>query len=83
MSDETRKFYKTVFTATVLSEEPIPDDIELSDALAEAVDGSYSAKVDRGEAQEMDAAAVSKELLAQDSDPSFFGIGQDEEDTAT
>lgn len=76
-----RKFYRTVYTIEVLSEEPIPACMDIEMVIEEAVNGDYSMKCDRGEQEEVDGKRMVKLLQAQGSDPEFFRITAEGEDT--
>ncbi len=69
-----RKFYKTVFTIEVLSEEPIPDTMDTSQVIFEATLGDFS--MTEGERVEtiLNGKAAAEALKEQGSDPSFFRL---------
>jgi len=76
-----RKFYKTVFKVTVLSEEPLgnPDLEQVNHAITE---GDCSGVVTVSEALELDGKQAARALYDQGSDPSFFRLtskGEDDE----
>jgi hypothetical protein len=77
----SRKFYRTVIEIEVLSEEPIPDAMELGTILAEGDNGGYSL-TDRVklENEEVDGPTMAKLLEAQASDPGFFNLTANGED---
>jgi len=65
--------YKSTITLTVLSEDPIPDDMDISTIVMEAEVGDYSMD------SEITSRKISNEQMAelavaQGSDPEFFGI---------
>ncbi len=76
----SRKFYKTTYVVEVLSEEPIPDALDLKDVMVEAETGSYSADVKSQETVEVDGPEMAKLLTGQRSEPAFFGLSADGED---
>jgi len=68
-----RKFYRTVFTVTVLSEEPIGD-VSL-ETLGEMIDsGPCSGNFERQASVPVDAPTMATMLQQQGSDPSFFQL---------
>lgn len=72
-----RKFYKTVIQITVLSEEPIPEELEVSDVIREMTDGGYSGFVHTISTEQLDGKGAALALSAQGSDPEFFQIDID------
>lgn len=72
-----RKFYKTVFTVTVLSETPIPPDADLSDVLRECEVGDFVGAVDLTGAETLDGPATAKALRELHSSPEFFSLDDD------
>lgn len=78
----SRKFYKTTYTVTVISESPIPGNMELSEVLDEGMGGDYSVAVSE-DIHEIDGLTAAKELAAQHSDPEFFGLDAEGEDLDT
>jgi hypothetical protein len=77
-----RKFYKTIITIEVLSEEPYnPDSVQEIDY--DITDGDCSGKFDVVESIEVDAPTMAALLKSQGSDPEFFQLddeGNDLED---
>jgi hypothetical protein len=69
----SKKYYKTVFTVEVLSEDPVPFDLALEDLAHEIVFGDYSGKVTRAPAEELASEQMTEALESQGSDPGFFG----------
>lgn len=76
----SRKFYKTTYKVEILSEDPIPDDMDLTSTLFEATEGGYSGDVVREGTDEIDGKQAAEALLQQHSDPSFFRLTADGED---
>lgn len=74
-----RKFYKTIFQVEVLSEEPIKE-LSLSDLDYEITEGDCSGRVSTLSENTINGACAANELLAQGSDPSFFGLTEDGND---
>ena len=68
--------YETIYTVKVLSEEPIPDTLDLEDVLAEADTGDYVA-IWESASREIDGPECAKLLYAYGSDPGFFGLADD------
>ena len=70
-----KTYYKTKITFNVLSQEPIPDDMNLDEIYRECVEGAYSGDLGfDSEVTELTANQVAQELIKQSSDPEFFGI---------
>lgn len=76
----SRKFYRTLFTVEVLSEEPVPDDMDLEGILEECTSGSYSGDVKRGKCFILNGQMAAQGLLRQRSDPGFFQLTEKGED---
>jgi len=76
-----RKFYKTTIKAEVLSEEPIPDTMSLEDIARESIEGDYSFIYDRKKEQLLNGNEVAKALRKQSSDPGFFRLDDDGNDS--
>lgn len=75
-----RKFFKTTYVVEILSEEPIPPDMDLKDVMAEAYDGGYSGDVKSEETVEVDGATMASLLTEQRSSPGFFRLTDDGND---
>ena len=71
------RFYETVYTIRVLSEEPIPEGMELEDVLDEADTGDYVAQVREDGNSTIDGPTCAKLLYEFGSDPSFFNLNDD------
>jgi hypothetical protein len=73
----TRKFYKTVYTLEILSEEPLegflPSLMQLHYMIT---DGDCSGKMVSGDSVEIDGATAAKLLIEQGSDPEFFMLDE-------
>ena len=80
MSESKRKFYRTVFTVEVLSEEPIRPDIDLVDLAYEITDGHASGRMDITEGKVLTGPQAAVALKAQGSDPEFFQLNDKGED---
>lgn len=77
-----RTFHKYVFKLEVLSEEELPEDLELSE-LAQAVEfGECSGRRLDTEHEELDGPTTAKALIEQGSDPEFFDLTEDGEDAS-
>jgi len=74
-----RKFYKTVFKLTVISETPVEDD-DLESLNFDITYGDCSGSVERTSDVEINGAQAARELLAQASDPGFFMLTDKGED---
>ena len=77
---EEHSFCRTVITVEVLSEGPIPDDMDLRDVMQEATDGGFSADVMSWDTEFVDGPAMARLLKAQGSDPAFFALGDEEDE---
>lgn len=73
----TRKYYKTLITIEVLSEEPLEDGVSAEDVLAEIDEGGWSGVVQFGDSMPMNGLEAATALLAQGSDPGFFMLDED------
>jgi hypothetical protein len=70
----TRKFYKTTFTVEIVSEEPIPDDMDYADMMTESEEGEYSSRIIKDTRTKINGKQAANLLLKQASDPEFFGL---------
>ena len=77
----TRKFYKSVFQIVVLSEEPIGPDIDVEDLVYEITEGECSGSFSMVSSAELDGEACAVALIQQHSDPGFFNLDEDGNDT--
>jgi hypothetical protein len=75
----SKKFYKSTITVTVLSEEPIPPDASLADIAYNFTEGGDSGDWELTKVEELDGKQAAAALIAQGSDPEFFGLTEDEE----
>ena len=78
-----RKFYKTVITIEVLSEEPIEPGTDLETIAHECKEGDWSLGYVNEKETILNGKQAAKALLNQASDPSFFQLnakGEDIED---
>lgn len=69
-----RKFYRNVFSVEVLSEEPLPDSMSLDAIHYEITNGDYSGRLLETVVEEVNSKRMAELLLAQGSDPEFFGL---------
>jgi len=69
-----RKYYRTVFTITVLSTESLPVDLGLSGLAYGITEGDWSGEVDRQADQKLTGKQMADALIAQGSDPEFLGL---------
>jgi hypothetical protein len=76
-----RKFFKTTVTFTVLSEEPIPPHADLQYIANEAVDGQYVGNFGASEEVKLTGAEVAEALYEAGSDPGFFSLDSEGNDT--
>lgn len=75
-----RKFYKTTYIFEILSEEPIPQDLEFMDVLHKATWENYSGDLISEVVEELDAIQVCRALEAQRSSTEFFSLDTDGND---
>jgi hypothetical protein len=75
----SRKFYRTVFTVEVLSEEE-PEPVDLEVLNQQITDGPWSGVVTKGKSEEIGGARMAELLQEQGSDPGFFELTDDGED---
>ena len=76
-----RKFYREVITFEILSEEPIPDCLSLGDIHYHTTEGHMSGQFGSTKAEIVDGATMAKLLFEQGSEPSFFNLDQNGDDT--
>ena len=69
-----RTFYRTVYTVEVLSEDPIPDGVDFSHIWAECEGGANSGSASVTISETVDGPTMAALLMAQGSDPAFFGL---------
>lgn len=82
MTMSTRKFFRTVFTVEVLSEEPLPDGMTLEAIGEEITTGPSSGDITCLDGSvEIDGAKAAELLLRHGSDPGFFQLTEDGEDS--
>lgn len=75
-----RKFYKTTITLEVLSEDPVPDPIDIDSIAYEITDGGYSGYIRSMESEEVDGPKMAELLRSQFSEPGFFDLDEDGSD---
>ena len=77
-----RKFYKTELKVIIVSEDPVPEDMSLSEIGHEGERGDYvvnSNRIASGNEQ-IDAKQAARVLLDTGSEPEFFNLTEDGED---
>ena len=72
-----KKIYKTIITIEVLSEEPIPSDMQVEDVIYEGNEGDYSIFVSEGKPKELIGYDAVKAIHKQGSDTDFFGMDEE------
>lgn len=73
-----RKFFKTLITVEVLSEDaPVGDDISLDDLHNMITDGDWSGRMEIAKVEELTPQQAATALTEQGSDPEFFGLNAD------
>jgi hypothetical protein len=76
------KIYKTIVVAEFLSNEPLDGDESLSSLIERAVNGDLSAKYEVSAHNiELSGLEAVKEIKAQGSDPSFFMLDEQGNET--
>ena len=73
-----RKFYKTIFHVTVLSETPLADGLRLEEVACE-IATDCSSQMERT-FEKLNARQVAVALIKQDSSPEFFQLNERGED---
>lgn len=66
------KYFRTVITVEVLSNEPVGDDISLSEVIEEITYGNWSGQVIFTPSKEIKAPKARRLLQKQGSDPNFL-----------
>jgi len=72
----SRKFYKTTFQIEILSEDKIPEWMNLEKIAYEITTGEWSGTCERTKTKELSSKECAEELMNQGSDPEFFGIDE-------
>jgi hypothetical protein len=72
-----RKFYKRVFTVTMLCDEPIGDNWLAIEQIEAVYTGPASGGLHVGDLEEVDGPTMAKLLQEQGSDPGFLGLTDD------
>jgi hypothetical protein len=73
----SKTFYKTKISFHVLSQEPIPDDMDIDTIYQECIDGEYSGDLEyEKEVSKLTGKQAAQELINQGSDPSFFQLDE-------
>jgi hypothetical protein len=75
-----RKFYRTLITVEVLSEDPYQFE-SLSELAYDVDEGECSGKTTIEKTEEIDGETMALLLMAQGSDPEFFRIDDEGNDT--
>ena len=75
-----RKFHKRLLTIEVLSEEPIPEGMEVEDIIIEAKEGGYSMRIASDTETELNGEEAAKALAVQGSSSDFFSLTESGED---
>lgn len=74
-----KKFFKTTITIEILSEKKY-NSTDLETIAYDITDGDCSGKIEVTKYEELTPQETAKELLAQGSDPEFFGLNIEGED---
>ncbi len=75
-----RKFYRTVLQFEMLTEEP-PRSVDLEDVHYEITEGHASGRLLQATEKVVDGPTMARLLVEQGSDPEFFCLTPDGEDT--
>jgi hypothetical protein len=75
-----RKFYKTEIRVVLLSEEPLPDCMDLETAQYLMTEGHCSGVVEQDAGEEVTGPDMARMLKAQGSDPDFFSLDEEGND---
>jgi len=75
-----RKFYRTVYTFEMLTEEP-PESMSLESIAYETTEGHASGMFLETDTREVTGRDMAELLQSQGSDPEFFQLTEDGEDT--
>jgi len=75
-----RKFYKTIIQVEILSEEPFTSN-SLEDVAYEIKDGHSSGVINNRGSQVLNGKQTAKALLKQGSDPEFFCLDKNGNDS--
>jgi hypothetical protein len=75
-----RKFYKTIITVEILSEDVPPEWDDLEDIYYLIGQGDCSGMITSDHTFQVDASTIAKALLEQNTDPSFFNLTETGED---
>jgi hypothetical protein len=76
-----RNFYRTVIHVEVLSEEPYVFDGNLVDVANDISSGDCSGVARTIQEEKCNGARIAQLLIAQGSDPEFFGVDENGNDT--
>lgn len=71
---DERKFYKSTYTTTVVSDRPLSTELELKDVAEQIVSGDLEGEVEAGLNVEITPQEAARLMLEHGSDPSFFGL---------
>ena len=74
-----KKFYKSTITVTILSKEPLPNDMSLADIAYSFSDGDNGGDWGLTKVEELDDKQAAAELIAIGSSPGFFGLTDEDE----
>jgi hypothetical protein len=76
-----RKFYRTIFQVEVLSEEPYPQDADLSDIEQDTSTGPCVGEITCTGTEELNGKQAADALYAVRSEPGFFHLDDEGNDT--
>ena len=72
-----RTFYKYTIRVTILTEDPIPDDMGIGDMIDEMNSGAYTGTWHMVQTEQQGAKDMAAEMRRVGSDPDFFSIDDD------
>lgn len=72
-----KTIYKTVIEVEILSEDPIPDGISLSEVAEQGYDGDFSVVAETKSSKPIRGKKAVEAIINQGSDPEFFGMDRD------
>ena len=75
-----RKFYKTRYIVEILSEDPIPPEMDFKEVMLEAEEGGFSGQVTYKKTSTLNGKQTADALLKQNSSPEFFRLTPSGED---
>lgn len=75
-----KKYYKTIYTIELLTEDPMPDPVDIETIHYEMSEGRASGMFKETKVETLSGPEMAKALIAQGSDPEFLFLNEDGED---